>query len=213
MASAPKGRQSLVKAAVAVATPISDIEIVGEPRRSTGLGEFDRVLGGGVVPGSVMLIGGDPGIGKTTLLLQALPLLAEAGEQVLYVSGEESPRQIKMRGQRLGIDGKHLLILGETSLEQILKAIQEVKPAAVVVDSIQTVYTEQLTSAPGSISQVQEVAGQLMWFAKRNNVPVFIIGHVTKEGRLRVRVCWSTSSIRCCTSRATKVIASAYCAR
>ncbi|MBX3345115.1 MAG: DNA repair protein RadA [Nitrospira sp.] len=184
VASAPKGRQSLVKAAVAVATPISDIEIVGEPRRSTGLGEFDRVLGGGVVPGSVMLIGGDPGIGKTTLLLQALPLLAEAGEQVLYVSGEESPRQIKMRGQRLGIDGKHLLILGETSLEQILKAIQEVKPAAVVVDSIQTVYTEQLTSAPGSISQVQEVAGQLMWFAKRNNVPVFIIGHVTKEGAI-----------------------------
>jgi DNA repair protein RadA/Sms len=184
VASAPKGRQSLVKAAVAVATPISDIEIVGEPRRSTGLGEFDRVLGGGVVPGSVMLIGGDPGIGKTTLLLQALPLLAEAGEQVLYVSGEESPRQIKMRGQRLGIDGKHLLILGETSLEQILKAIQDVKPAAVVVDSIQTVYTEQLTSAPGSISQVQEVAGQLMWFAKRNNVPVFIIGHVTKEGAI-----------------------------
>ncbi|HAP38834.1 MAG TPA: DNA repair protein RadA [Nitrospira sp.] len=184
VASAPKGRQSLVKAAVAVATPISGIEIVGEPRRSTGLGEFDRVLGGGVVPGSVMLIGGDPGIGKTTLLLQALPLLAEAGEQVLYVSGEESPRQIKMRGQRLGIDGKHLLILGETSLEQILKAIQDVKPAAVVVDSIQTVYTEQLTSAPGSISQVQEVAGQLMWFAKRNNVPVFIIGHVTKEGAI-----------------------------
>ncbi len=184
VASAPKGRQSLVKSATAVATPIADIEIVGEPRRSTGLGEFDRVLGGGVVPGSVMLIGGDPGIGKTTLLLQALPLLAEAGEQVLYVSGEESPRQIKMRGERLGIGGKQLLILGETSLEQILKAIQEIKPAAVVVDSIQTVYTEQLTSAPGSISQVQEVAGQLMWFAKRNNVPVFIIGHVTKEGAI-----------------------------
>jgi DNA repair protein RadA/Sms len=116
--------------------------------------------------------------------LQALPLLAAPGEQVLYVSGEESPRQIKMRGQRLGIDGKHLLILGETSLEQILKAIQEIQPAAVVVDSIQTVYTEQLTSAPGSISQVQEVAGQLMWFAKRSNVPVFIIGHVTKEGAI-----------------------------
>lgn len=98
VASAPKGRQSLVKAAVAVATPISDIEIVGEPRRSTGLGEFDRVLGGGVVPGSVMLIGGDPGIGKTTLLLQALPLLAEAGEQVLYVSGEESPGRSRCEG-------------------------------------------------------------------------------------------------------------------
>lgn len=181
---APKGRQGMPTTAMAVATPISDIEIVGEPRYSTGMGEFDRVLGGGVVPGSVMLIGGDPGIGKTTLLLQALPLLAQPGEQVLYVSGEESPRQIKMRGQRLGIDGKHLLILGETSLEQILKAIQEIQPAAVVVDSIQTVYTEQLTSAPGSISQVQEVAGQLMWFAKRSNVPVFIIGHVTKEGAI-----------------------------
>lgn len=182
--AAPKGRQALLKTAVASATPISDIEIVGEPRRSSGMGEFDRVLGGGVVPGSVILIGGDPGIGKTTLLLQVLPLLAAAGEQVLYVSGEESPRQIKMRGQRLGIDGKHLLILGETSLEQILKSIQEVQPAAVVVDSIQTVYTEQLTSAPGSISQVQEVAGQLMWFAKRSNVPVFVIGHVTKEGAI-----------------------------
>lgn len=182
--AAPKGRQAMPKMAMAVAMPISDIEIVGEPRHSTGMGEFDRVLGGGVVPGSVMLIGGDPGIGKTTLLLQALPLLAAPGEQVLYVSGEESPRQIKMRGQRLGIDGKHLLILGETSLEQILKAIQEIQPAAVVVDSIQTVYTEQLTSAPGSISQVQEVAGQLMWFAKRSNVPVFIIGHVTKEGAI-----------------------------
>jgi len=163
---------------------LSEVKARELPRVPTGSGEFDRVLGGGVVPGSVMLIGGDPGIGKTTLLLQALPLLAESGEQVLYVSGEESPRQIKMRGERLGIGGKHLLILGETSLEHILKAIQEIKPAAVVVDSIQTVYTEQLTSAPGSISQVQEVAGQLMWFAKRNNVPVFIIGHVTKEGAI-----------------------------
>jgi DNA repair protein RadA/Sms len=148
------------------------------------MGEFDRVLGGGVIPGSLVLIGGDPGIGKTTLLLQALPGLGLAEEQVLYVSGEESPRQIKMRGQRLGVENRNLLILAETSLEQILKSIQEIQPAAVVVDSIQTVYTEQLTSAPGSISQVQEVAGQLMWFAKRSSVPVFIIGHVTKEGAI-----------------------------
>ena len=182
--SAPKGRQSLVKAGHASATPISDIEVVGEARRGTGLVEFDRVLGGGVVPGSVMLIGGDPGIGNTTLLLQALPRLASSGEQVLYVSGEESPRQIKMRGERLGIGDRHLLILGETSFEQIIKAMQEIQPAAVVIDSIQTVYTEQLTSAPGSISQVQEVAGQLMYFAKRTGVPVFIIGHVTKEGAI-----------------------------
>ena len=103
---------------------------------------------------------------------------------MLYVSGEESPRQIKMRGQRLGVDHPNLLVLAETSLEQILKAVQDIQPAAVVVDSIQTVYTEQLTSAPGSISQVQEVSGQLMWFAKRAGVPVFIIGHVTKEGAI-----------------------------
>src|SRR5574341_1651273 len=164
--------------------PIDAIEVVGEHRIGTGIGEFDRVLGGGVIPGSVILIGGDPGIGKTTLLLQALPRLSSKEEPVLYVSGEESPRQIKMRGQRLGIEHPNLLILAETSLEQILKAVQEIQPAAVVVDSIQTVYTEQITSAPGSISQVQEVAGQLMWFAKRAGVPVFIIGHVTKEGAI-----------------------------
>jgi DNA repair protein RadA/Sms len=181
---APKGRQPLVQAADSGATPICDIEVVGEARRSTGVGEFDRVLGGGVIPGSLVLIGGDPGIGKTTLLLQALPGLALTDEQVLYVSGEESPRQIKMRGQRLGVEHRNLLILAETSLEQILKSIQELQPAAVVIDSVQTVYTEQLTSAPGSISQVQEVAGQLMWFAKRSGVPVFLIGHVTKEGAI-----------------------------
>jgi DNA repair protein RadA/Sms len=182
--AAPKGRQPQAKTAGPGAIPICDIEVVGEARRKTGMGEFDRVLGGGVVPGSLVLIGGDPGIGKTTLLLQALPGLGVADEQVLYVSGEESPRQIKMRGQRLGVEHRNLLILAETSLEQILKSIQELQPAAVVVDSIQTVYTEQLTSAPGSISQVQEVAGQLMWFAKRSSVPVFIIGHVTKEGAI-----------------------------
>ena len=179
-----KGRPVAMKMHSARATPIGEIEVVGEDRRLTQIGEFDRVLGGGVIPGSVILIGGDPGIGKTTLLLQALPRLASKNEPVLYVSGEESPRQIKMRGQRLGIEHPGLLILSETSLEKILKTIQELQPAAVVVDSIQTVYTEQITSAPGSISQVQEVAGQLMWFAKRAGVPVFIIGHVTKEGAI-----------------------------
>lgn len=179
-----KGRPAAVRTDPAKATPIADIEVLGESRRLTGIGELDRVLGGGVIPGAVMLIGGDPGIGKTTVLLQALPRLAVGQEQVLYVSGEESPRQIKMRGQRLGVEHPNLLILAETSLEQILKAVQEIQPAALVVDSIQTVYTEQITSAPGSISQVQEVAGQLMWFAKRSSVPVFIIGHVTKEGAI-----------------------------
>jgi len=179
-----KGRPVAMKTMQAKATPIGEIEVIGEDRRLTRIGEFDRVLGGGVIPGAVILIGGDPGIGKTTLLLQALPRLASTTQPVLYVSGEESPRQIKMRGQRLGVEHPHLLILAETSLEEILKAVQAIQPAAVVVDSIQTVYTEQLTSAPGSISQVQEVSGQLMWFAKRAGVPVFIIGHVTKEGAI-----------------------------
>ena len=179
-----KGRPVAMKTIQAKATPIGEIEVIGEDRRLTRIGEFDRVLGGGVIPGAVILIGGDPGIGKTTLLLQALPRLASTTQPVLYVSGEESPRQIKMRGQRLGVEHPHLLILAETSLEEILKAVQAIQPAAVVVDSIQTVYTEQLTSAPGSISQVQEVSGQLMWFAKRAGVPVFIIGHVTKEGAI-----------------------------
>jgi DNA repair protein RadA/Sms len=178
------GRQGNPGTGASKATPIGEIEVVGENRLRTGIGEFDRVLGGGVIPGSVILIGGDPGIGKTTLLLQALPKLAGRGEKVLYVSGEESPRQIKMRGQRLGVEDPILYILAETALETIFKSIQELQPTAVVVDSIQTVYTDQLTSAPGSISQVQEVAGQLMGFAKRSGVPVFIIGHVTKEGAI-----------------------------
>ncbi len=184
VSAASKGRPAAFKIASFNAIPLVEIEAVGEHRRCTGIGEFDRVLGGGVVSGSVILIGGDPGIGKTTLLLQALPRLAFDGEKVLYVSGEESPRQIKMRGQRLGIEHPGLLILAETSLEEVLKAVREIQPAAIVVDSIQTVYTDQLSSAPGSVSQVQEVAGQLMWLAKRSGVPVFIIGHVTKEGAI-----------------------------
>jgi DNA repair protein RadA/Sms len=178
------GRPPVLPGAQAGPTPIGDIEVQGDARLCTKIGELDRVLGGGVVPGSVILIGGDPGIGKTTLLLQALPRLAPDGGKVLYVSGEESPRQIKMRGERLGADSPALYVLAETCLEAILKAVQELQPAALVVDSIQTVYTEQIPSAPGSVSQVQEVAAQLMWFAKRSGVPAFIIGHVTKEGAI-----------------------------
>ena len=183
----PQARGRPVPLAVATAsqpTPLSKIQLLGEPRLCTGIGELDRVLGGGVVPGSVILIGGDPGIGKTTLLLQALPRLVAGREPVLYVSGEESPQQIKMRSERLDVHGEHLYILAETSLEDIVKRVQELQPAAVVVDSIQTVYTDHITSAPGSISQVQEVAAQLMSLAKRSGVPVFIIGHVTKEGAI-----------------------------
>ncbi len=165
-------------------TPIDDVHVTDHMRVSTGMAELDRVLGGGVVPGSVILVGGDPGIGKTTLLLQTLHRLGKHNETLLYVSGEESPQQIKMRGDRLGVRNPQLYILSETSLEALLKGASRLKPAALVVDSIQTVFTEQLNSVPGSVSQVQEVTCQLMWYAKRNGVPVFIIGHVTKEGMI-----------------------------
>ncbi len=162
--------------------PIGEINGSEEMRLPTGIGELDRVLGGGVVPGSVILVGGDPGIGKTTLLLQALPSLSREGGNVLYVSGEESVRQIKMRGDRLNVSCPSLYIHAATSLQEILQVAKELEPQALVVDSIQTVFTEDISSAPGSVSQVQEVACQLMWYAKRTAVPVFLIGHVTKEG-------------------------------
>ena len=184
IAASPSGRGAVPGAPTGKPVAIDAIEVVGEERSRTGIGEFDRVLGGGVVPGSVILIGGDPGIGKTTLLLQILPRLIGSGGHVLYVTGEESAQQIKLRGERLGIRSSGLFVLAETSLEDILKSVQEVQPSALVVDSIQTVSTELLTSAPGSVSQVQEVAVQLMGFAKRSGVPVFIIGHVTKEGAI-----------------------------
>jgi len=165
-----------------VPIPIGDINGTEEMRLPTGIGELDRVLGGGVVPGSVILVGGDPGIGKTTLLLQALPSLSYGNGNVLYVSGEESVRQIKMRGDRLNVSCPSLYVHAATSLQEILKVAKELEPQALVVDSIQTVFTEEISSAPGSVSQVQEVACQLMWYAKRTGVPVFLIGHVTKEG-------------------------------
>lgn len=162
--------------------PLSEIQMAEEGRLQTGMGEFDRVLGGGVVPGSVILIGGDPGIGKTTLLLQVLPRVGKGA--LLYVSGEESPRQIKIRGQRVGVNHPSLYILAETRLEAVFECAEAMDPAALVVDSIQTMHTDHLTSAPGSVSQVQDVAYQLMGFAKRTGIPVFIIGHVTKEGMI-----------------------------
>ncbi len=179
-----KGRPAPLQGAAPHPTPITDITLDAETRWVTGIGEFDRALGGGVVPGSVLLVGGDPGIGKTTLLLQVLPRLVSGGQRVLYVSAEESPRQIKMRASRLGVETPSLLIYSETSLQEILKVVGDLRPRALVVDSIQTVFSDQLTSAPGTVSQVQEVAAQLMWLAKRTGVPVFIIGHVTKEGAI-----------------------------
>jgi len=155
------------------------------PRILTGSGELDRVLGGGLVPGSVVLLGGDPGIGKTTLLLECLGRLAAARRRpVLYCSGEESPRQIKLRADRIGLATGELVVFSQNSLEPILAQLRQHRPLAVVVDSIQTVTTDALESTAGSISQVREVAAQLIAVAKREEVPVFLVGHVTKDGTL-----------------------------
>ncbi|HEY0077339.1 MAG TPA: DNA repair protein RadA [Pyrinomonadaceae bacterium] len=161
-----------------------EIESQDDARVSSGITEFDRVLGGGIVPGSLVLIGGDPGIGKSTLLLEVADKLSAGEARVLYVSGEESERQIKMRGERLGIEAKNLYLLPETNLESILDEIERIKPSAIIVDSIQTVFSSKLESAPGSVSQVREVAGQFLMLAKNRTIPVFLIGHVTKEGSI-----------------------------
>jgi DNA repair protein RadA/Sms len=164
--------------------PYDQIDGAESDRIPSGIEEFDRVLGGGIVPGSLVLIGGEPGIGKSTLLLQVAHLLGRSGGAVLYVSGEESERQIKLRGERLGISGGGLFLMGETSLERILEEVETLKPAALVVDSVQTVYSSKFPSAPGSISQVREVATQLLFLAKGRGITTFLIGHVTKDGSL-----------------------------
>jgi DNA repair protein RadA/Sms len=164
--------------------PICNVPAQSEVRVATGIGEFDRVLGGGIVPGSLILIGGDPGIGKSTLLLQAMHNLAASVGTVLYVSGEESASQTRLRGERLGASHKQLLILAENSLESILSHAKALMPQAMVVDSIQTVWTSVLESAPGSVSQVRESAGKLMVLAKGSNIPIFLVGHVTKDGSI-----------------------------
>jgi len=168
-------------AAMPEALPITAVAGQHDVRRQSGLDELDRVLGGGVVPGSVVLIGGDPGIGKSTLVLQALAALARAGT-ALYVSGEESPQQIKLRADRLGIRADRLLVLAETSLERIISHVKTTAPAVLAIDSIQTMYTEELGSAPGSIGQVRECAARLVVLSKSSNLATFLIGHVTKEG-------------------------------
>ncbi|MCC8067759.1 MAG: DNA repair protein RadA [Clostridiales bacterium] len=159
-----------------------EIEISKEARMTTGMGEFDRVLGGGIVQGSLVLVGGDPGIGKSTLLLQMCRNLAADGRNVLYVSGEESPQQIRMRAQRMGDFSGNLKILCETNLADIREAITGEHPDIVIIDSIQTMYHEEVTSAPGSVSQVRESTGILMQIAKGMNISIFVVGHVTKEG-------------------------------
>ena len=161
---------------------MSEVSIKSEERIPTGIGELDRVLGGGIVTGSLSLVGGDPGIGKSTLLLQVCRNLVNAKRKVLYVSGEESAHQIKMRAERIGAFEDELLLFCETILEEILEGIRKVRPEFVVIDSIQTMFSEELTAAAGSVSQVREVTAQMMRIAKEENIAVFIVGHVTKEG-------------------------------
>ncbi|MFC1549455.1 DNA repair protein RadA [Nitrospirota bacterium] len=161
--------------------PLSSVKEQETERTSTLIGEFDRVLGGGIVTGSVVLIGGDPGIGKSTLLLQAMSKLEGP---VLYVSGEESPEQIKLRADRMGLTSDSIMLMPETSLESVLLAASEMKPSALVLDSIQTMRTDELDSAPGSVGQVRECAARAMFYSKSSGVPAFIIGHVTKDGAI-----------------------------
>ena len=166
------------------AVPFTEIESQDDVRVLTGLTEFDRVLGGGIVPGTLVLIGGDPGIGKSTLLLQVADHLSRSGTTVLYVSGEESERQVKLRGERLGVEATNVYLLPETNLENIFLEIDKLKPGAIIVDSIQTVFSSLIESAPGSVSQVRDVAHHFLLLAKNRGIPVFLIGHITKEGSI-----------------------------
>ncbi len=161
-----------------------DVEEAAKHKIQTGIAELNRVLGGGVVLGSLVLIGGEPGIGKSTLLLQVSRDFAAGGSRVLYVSGEESLEQIKLRGSRLGIGGGDLYLLAETNMERIIAQAEKLAPRILILDSVQTVHSSRLTSSPGSISQVREVANQVFRFAKKNQVSSFLVGHITKEGAL-----------------------------
>jgi DNA repair protein RadA/Sms len=184
-ATAPAGhRYGTLMPGGAGAQLYADVAYDTADRMSTGIGELDRVLGGGVVPGSLVLLGGEPGIGKSTLLLQAASNVARQSGPVLYSSGEESEHQIKSRGERLGVGRAPLYLLAETCLERVLEELIRLKPALLIVDSIQTIFSLKMQSAPGSIGQVREAATQILFAAKSQNIPTFLVGHVTKEGSL-----------------------------
>jgi DNA repair protein RadA/Sms len=180
-------KESAARPAVALTNqpqPLPAISAAGAARLPLPMQELSRVLGGGIVPGSAVLIGGDPGIGKSTLLLQLSAMLADAGQKVLYVSGEESAQQIKMRAERLDIRSPNLYLLSEINLEQILEQIERMQPGLAIVDSIQSVYSERFESAAGSVTQVREGASELLRLGKAQNIPIFLVGHVTKAGAI-----------------------------
>ena len=166
------------------AVPLKEVDVTDEDRITSGIKEFDRVVGGGIVKGSVILVGGDPGIGKSTLLLQISEKIASQYDKILYITGEESLKQIKLRAERLRINPNRIEILTETNLDQILDVLREDVPFMTVIDSIQTTYTQNLESTPGSISQIRECASELSGFAKQSGSPVFLVGHVTKDGSI-----------------------------
>lgn len=178
----PAGKNQRTRITDSEVTKITDVVVGEEDRKSVGIRELDRVLGGGLVKGSLILVGGDPGIGKSTLLLQVCRNLSQSGEKVLYISGEESMEQIKLRADRIGSFGPQLSLLCETSLTIIEEVIEREKPEIVVIDSIQTMYGEDVNSAPGSVSQVREATNTFMHIAKGKGVTIFLVGHVTKEG-------------------------------
>jgi DNA repair protein RadA/Sms len=184
--AAPAGRSAPGRSGGRALTPVSlgDVQAPKVKRLSTGIGEFDRVLGGGVVPGSLVLIGGAPGIGKSTLTTAALANLAAAGRRVLYISGEESAAQVKLRAERLGPHALEVPIVADTDLDAVLATLETERPEVCVVDSVQVLYDPALTGAPGSVSQVREVAGRLMRVAKSRGIATLLVGHVTKEGSL-----------------------------
>ena len=183
-AAAVAGNRYSQFGAAGAAKLYAEVETANATRLSSGIDEFDRVLGGGIVPGSLVLLGGEPGIGKSTLLLQAAAHFATAVGPVLYASGEESEHQIKSRGDRLGVGAAPLYLLSETCIERILEEIARLKPALVVIDSVQTVFSIKFQSAPGSIGQVREAATQFLFAAKGQNIPTVLVGHVTKDGSL-----------------------------
>jgi DNA repair protein RadA/Sms len=180
------GTERKEKRASAISEPqaIDAISLAPEMRLKTGIAEFDRALGGGVVPGSLVLVGGDPGIGKSTLVLQVLHRLSQKGFRAIYLSGEESPQQIKLRAERLSVHSDNLYVIAGTCIEEFFEKLEGLKSDLVAVDSIQTLYTDAISSAPGSVGQVREVASRLMTFAKQSGTPIFLIGHVTKDGAI-----------------------------
>ncbi len=183
-AKAASGASGLSRYRLSTPIPYGNIESQDDLRTESGIAELDRVLGGGIVAGSLVLIGGAPGIGKSTIVLQMAHELSRSGRPVLYISGEESERQIKMRGERLGVESESLFLLPETNLQSILVEIEKLSPDFIIVDSIQTIYSDQIASAPGSVSQVRDVAAEFMTLAKQTATPVFLTGHVTKEGSI-----------------------------